>query len=52
VFDNKALIRIKSGAYTPVREHFSSTRDAPLKLKIAAESGFAWNAAIGQKMSF
>jgi hypothetical protein len=50
LFDSKASRRPKSGAYTPVREHFSAARDAPLKLKIDAESGFAWNAAIGQKM--
>jgi len=28
-----------------VREHFDPDRDAPLKLKIDAESGFAWNDA-------
>jgi len=38
----KAPIWFKSKAYTLVREHFKANRDAPLKIKIAAESGFAW----------
>jgi hypothetical protein len=37
----QGVTRIESGAYTLVREHFNSRDDAPLKVKIDAESGFA-----------
>jgi hypothetical protein len=42
MFEGKAPIGFKIGAYTLAREHFKSNRDAPLKIKIDAESGFAW----------
>ena len=52
MFEGKASIRLKSGAYTLVREHFKPNRDAPQCYKIDANPFIPDNAAIGHKMGF
>ncbi len=52
LFDSKASIRFKSGAYTTVREHFEADRNAAIgqKMRVCYEKIFdAFSISSGQK---